>query len=101
LTRRVKVDGLQARLVVFLDVDAARAQFGHLGGQVVHPPGGLGLRLARPGGAPRDDEPAIAPARERQEVLALDQDLEPDPVAVELPRDAEIGRQNHHVYRVL
>jgi hypothetical protein len=58
---RDAVDGFQPGLVVALDLDAARAQFGHLSGDVVHSPRGLGPRLARTGGAAGDHEAAVAP----------------------------------------
>ena len=70
--------GLQPGLVVFLELHTPGAQVRHLRGKVTHPPGGLGLRLARAGRAAGDDETAVAAAAEGQEVVALDQDLEPD-----------------------
>jgi hypothetical protein len=40
------------------------------------------------------------PHSEGHEVVALDQDLEPDPVAVERPGDIQVGREEHRVDRV-
>jgi hypothetical protein len=44
-----------------------------------------------------DDQPAVADAPERHELVVLDQHHEPDPVAVELPNGAEVGRGEHHI----
>jgi hypothetical protein len=49
--------------------------------RILDPPGGLCLRLAGPDGALGDHQSTIAAAPEGQEVVALDRELEPDPVA--------------------
>jgi hypothetical protein len=48
-------------------------------------------------GGPGDDQPAVTAAAERHEIVALDEHVEPDPVAVELLDGPEVGSGQHHV----
>src|SRR4029450_7620639 len=80
------VNGLKPGLVVPGDIDSTRAQYGHFGGDVAHAPRRLRLCLAAPGAAPGEYETTVAAASEGDEVVGLEQDLEPDLVAVELFR---------------
>src|SRR6266540_5061518 len=93
------VDSPQLRQV--LDLDAARPQLRDLAGDVVHPPGGLGCLITRPGGTVGDHQPAVAPTAEGEELLVLQQHLQAQGVAVEAAGHAQIGRQQHHVNGVV
>jgi hypothetical protein len=94
------VHGPQARLVVVDDLDATRPQLGHLGGDVVDPPARLGRLLGARGARAGDDQSTVTAAPERHEAVALEQHLEPHPVAVEPPNRPQVWRREHHVDRV-
>src|SRR5262249_23265861 len=83
-----------------LDLDALRLELGVLGGDVVYPPGGLGCLVGGAGDALGDDQPAVAPASEGEELLGVEQDLEAEGAAVEPAGYAEVGREQHHIDRV-
>jgi hypothetical protein len=83
------VDGAQLGQV--LELDASGPQPGDLAGQVLHPPGRLGHRLAGPGGALGDHQPAVAATGEGEELGVLQQDLQAEGVAVEAAGRAEVG----------
>jgi hypothetical protein len=79
------IDRFQTRTVIVFDCHIARSQVAHLPRKVTDPPRRFRLRLAGCGGAARDDKTAVAAALEGQEVFALDQDLETDFAALEVP----------------
>src|SRR5215510_8299961 len=73
-----------AELGQVLDVDAARPELGNLGGEVGHPPAGLGRRVGGAGRAFGDDQPAVTPASEGEELLGLEQHFQSQRAGVEL-----------------
>src|SRR5215475_4829861 len=93
------VNGVQIREI--LDLGAPRPEFGDLAGDAVHAPGGLGGAVGRAGAALGDDQPAVAPASEGEELLVFEQHLEPGRAAVEPAGRTEVGREQHHVHRVI
>src|SRR5215510_6033110 len=66
-----------------LDLDASRPELGDFAGDVVYPPGGLGCLVGGAGGALGDDQPAVAPTLEGEELLGVEQDLQAEDAAVE------------------
>jgi hypothetical protein len=95
------VHGLEVGLVVLHQLHAAGAQLGDLGDEISDPPAGLRLLLPARGAGTGDDKSAVAAAPEGHEVVTLEQNIQPDPVAVELLRGPEVGCREHHVDRVL
>jgi len=94
------IDGLQTGLVVVDHVDAARTQLGDLGCYVGDTPARLRLLFGAGGAGSCEDKSTVTAAPEGHEIVVLDQHVEPDPVAVELPHHAKIGSCQHHVDRV-
>ena len=92
------VDG--AQLGEVLDGDAPGPQLGDLAGQVVHPPGRLGLLVARAGGALGDDQATVAPAGEGEELLVGLAALQAEGAFVEAAGHAQVGGQQHHIHRI-
>src|SRR5262249_10905131 len=86
-----------AELGQVLDVDAARPELGNLGGEVGHPPAGLGRRVGGAGRAFGDDQPAVTPASEGEELLGLEQHFQSQRAGVELAGHGEVGRKQHHI----
>ncbi len=77
--------------VVVFDLDAAGAEFGHLGADVADLPRRLGLLVGGPGGALGHVQVGAAAAAEHDGVLVLPYDLQPELAGVELPRCGEAG----------
>jgi hypothetical protein len=61
----------------------------------------FGVLFAVRRGGPGDDQSAVTTAPERHEVVAFDQYIQPDPVAIELLHLGEVGGGEHDVEFVL